>query len=50
MGPLLHIIFSYLYTKSPLSLFKVKKEVIKGAKIIVHDIHKSFLLGYKSIQ
>jgi hypothetical protein len=46
-GPLLHIKFLYLYTKIPLSLFKVKKEVIKGDKIIVYDFHLPVLLGYK---
>jgi hypothetical protein len=48
MGPLLHINYFYLYTKIPLSLFKVKKEVIKGDKIFVHNIHFSVLMGYKS--
>jgi hypothetical protein len=40
MGPLHHII-SYLYTKIPLSLFKIKKEIKKGVKVVVYNIHLS---------
>jgi len=48
LGPLLFIIYNYLYTKIPLSLFKIKKEVIKGYKIIVYNIHLVAFLAYKS--
>ena len=48
MGPLLSYKFNYLYTKIPLSVFKIKIEVIKGEKIFVYNIHLVALLAYKS--
>ncbi len=39
MGPLLSYIISYLYTKIPLSLFKIKKEVEIRVGIFVYNIH-----------
>lgn len=38
----------YLYTKIPLSLFKIKIEVEIRDKIFVHNIHLVALLVYKS--
>jgi hypothetical protein len=34
--------------KNPLSLFKIKIEIIKGDKIVVYNIHLVALLAYKS--
>jgi hypothetical protein len=48
-GPLLHINFILSVYKNPLSLFKVKKEVVKRDKIIVHNIHLSVLSACKII-
>ena len=52
-GPLSGTLASYKFYlsvyKNPLSLFKVKKEVIKGDKIIVHNIHLSVFLACKNI-
>jgi len=48
VGPLLSYKLNYLYTKIPLSVFKIKIEVIKGDKIFVHNIHLVVLLAYKS--
>ena len=39
---------NYLYTKIPLSVFKIKIEVIKGDKIFMYNIHLVALLAYKS--
>ena len=48
VGPLLSYKLNYLYTKIPLSVFKIKIEVIKGDKIFVYNIHLVALLAYKS--
>jgi len=48
VGPLLSYKFNYLYTKIPLSVFKIKIEVIKGDKIFVYNIHLVVLLACKS--
>ena len=39
---------NYLYTKIPLSVFKIKIEIEKRDKIFVNDIHLFSLLAYKS--
>lgn len=39
---------NYLHTKIPLSFFKIKKEIEKGDKICVHNIHSIAVLVYKS--
>ena len=39
---------NYLYTKIPLSVFKIKIEIEKGDKIFVNNIHLFVLLAYKS--
>ena len=39
---------NYLYTKIPLSVFKIKIEKEKRDKIFVNDIHLFSLLAYKS--
>jgi len=44
---LLQIFIIYLYTKIPLSLFKIKVEVEIGEDG-VYNIHYFVLLGYKS--
>jgi len=38
----------YLYTIIPLSILKIKKEVVKRDKIFVYNIHLVALLAYKS--
>jgi hypothetical protein len=48
VGPLLHINFNYLYTKIPLSVYKIKIEIIKREEIFVYNIHFIALLVYKS--
>jgi len=45
---LLYKNYLYLYTKIPLSLFKIKKEVKIGVEVFVHNIHFFALLAYKS--
>jgi len=47
-GTLASYKFNYLYTKIPLSVFKIKIEIIKGEKIFVYNIHIIALLVYKS--
>src|SRR5659263_483946 len=47
-GPLLSSNFYYLYTKIPLTVFKIKPEVIREVKILVYTIHFDDLLAYKS--
>jgi len=47
VGPLFSYKFNYLYTKIPLSVFKIKIEVIKGNKIFVYNIHLVALLAYE---
>jgi hypothetical protein len=47
-GPLLSYKLNYLYTKIPLSVFKIKIEIVKRDKIFVHNIHLVVLLAYKS--
>jgi hypothetical protein len=37
-----------MYTKIPLSLFKIKKEVKISEEVVVYDIHCFDLLAYKS--
>jgi len=47
VGPLFSYKFNYLYTKIPLSVFKIKIEVIKGNKISVYNSHLFALLAYE---
>jgi hypothetical protein len=47
VGPLFSYKFNYLCTKIPLSVFKIKIEVIKGNKIFVYDSHLFALLAYE---
>jgi hypothetical protein len=47
-GPLLSSNFYYLYTKIPLSVFKIKPETIKEVKILVEAIHFVCLSAYKN--
>jgi hypothetical protein len=45
MGPLLSYKLIYLHTKIPLSVFKIKIEVVKGYKIFVYDVHFDSVIG-----
>jgi len=47
-GPLLSYNLKLSVYKNPLSVFKIKIEVIKGDKITVYNIHLVALLVYKS--
>jgi hypothetical protein len=48
VGPLLSYKFNYLYTKIPVSVFKIKKEIKIGDKIFCYRVHFVVLLDYKS--
>jgi len=45
---LLSFNFYYLYTKIPLSVFKIKPEAVREVKIFVYAIHFVVLLAYKN--